>query len=114
LAQGDKFVEETSFRGLRRKKGRSNSPWRIASSVDRWISRRCKEVTVQVREKGSKLRRAGAVDRDHEERWFYSWIGISGVREVRLQIYATEVAIVARSEVPTIAWIVWATGVSDR
>jgi hypothetical protein len=60
-------------------------------------------------EKGSKLRRAGAVDRDHEERWFYSWIGISGVREARLQIYATGSRDRARSEVPTIAWIVWAT-----
>jgi hypothetical protein len=42
--------------------------------------------------RSSKLGRAGAVDRDHEEHGFYSWIGISGVREVRLQLYATEVA----------------------
>jgi hypothetical protein len=34
-------------------------------------------------EEGSKFGRAGAIDRDHEERCFYSWIGISGVREVR-------------------------------
>jgi hypothetical protein len=44
-------------------------------------------------EKGSKLRRAGAVDQNHEERGFYSWIGISGVREVRLQPFGRGIMI---------------------
>jgi hypothetical protein len=40
-----------------------------------------------------ELRRVGAVDRDHEERGSYSWIGISGVREKEAEDLATGVAI---------------------
>jgi hypothetical protein len=44
-------------------------------------------------ERGSKLRRIGAIDRDHEEHWFYSCVGISRVRKSRLQLFKAEIVI---------------------
>jgi hypothetical protein len=75
-------------------RGRLNGQYSPGSICEFWESldlSELQEVTVQAR-RGLKLRRARAIDRDHEEHRFYSWIGISGVREVRLQPYITEVA----------------------
>jgi hypothetical protein len=92
--QGDEFCGRTSrhFVDFKKKTDGRNSPRRFRE-VPRVVGSLGGAGSYSAGVEGSKLRRAGAVDRDHEERWFYSWIGISGVREVRLQIYATEVAI---------------------
>jgi len=83
-----------------RKDGR-NSPKRIRDApVSCQISPRSREGTAKV-SKGSKLRKGRSVDRDHEDCWIYSWIGISGVRESRLQIFATISRDIVKRDTPT-------------
>jgi hypothetical protein len=94
-AQGDEFCGRAPHHPVEfNRKGRTveflqGDFVRIRGLLDRVELQEGYSVSVEkVRSSGGQERRSGS-----RGAWFYSWIGISGVREVRLQLFEAEVAI---------------------